>query len=125
MKKPTTIQLGLILLFAAPCFALAQTPGVDTAVDEAIYRQANHITLRQKLEDARAAQARHDLAGDAKLYDGAWELVPRIGSGGDDEAAQPRAGLAEVRLELARQAQHRGDLREAGAQVDDVLRVDR
>jgi general secretion pathway protein D len=125
MMKPTTIQLGLILLLAAPRLAVAQTSGVDTAVDEAIYRQANHITLRQKLEDARVAQVRHDLPAAAKLYDAAWDLVQKIGSGVDDEAQQTRAGLAEVRLELAREAQHRGDLREAGIQVDDVLRVDR
>ncbi|MCE0497808.1 MAG: hypothetical protein LV481_07680, partial [Methylacidiphilales bacterium] len=125
MMKPTTIQLGLILLLAAPRLAFSQPSGVDTAVDEAIYRQANHITLRQKLDDARAAQARHDLLAAAKLYDAAWDLVQKIGSGVEDEALQTKAGLAEVRLELARAAQHRGDLREAGVEVDDVLRVDK
>ena len=49
--------------------AFAQDQGVNIAVDEAIYRQANRITLRQKLQDARAAQARHDLEAAAKLYD--------------------------------------------------------
>jgi len=38
-------------------------------VNEAVYRQANRVTLRQKLDAARDAQERGDLANAAKLYD--------------------------------------------------------
>jgi type II secretory pathway component GspD/PulD (secretin)/beta-lactamase regulating signal transducer with metallopeptidase domain len=96
----------------------------EAAVNEAVYRQANRITLRQRLADARGAQDRHALASAAKLYDDAWELVLRIGSGVDAERYQTIAGLTAVRMELARAAQARGDYKEARTQVDDVLRVD-
>ena len=46
------------------------------------------------------------------------------GPGVDAERDQTVAGLAAVRLELARAAQRHGDYKEARTQVDDVLRVD-
>jgi general secretion pathway protein D len=58
------------------------------------------------------------------LYDDAWELVLRFGSGVDAERDQTIAGLTAVRMELARAAQARGDYKEARTQVDDILRVD-
>ena len=67
--------------------------------------------LRQKLEDAKAAVARGDLAGAAKLYEEPYALVDQIGSGIDAETAQTISGLVSTRLELARQAQDTGDLR--------------
>jgi type II secretory pathway component GspD/PulD (secretin)/tetratricopeptide (TPR) repeat protein len=124
MIKAATIPLGIILFLATAPVSWSQAPATDTAVNEAIYRQANRITLRQKLTDARIAQERGDLPAAAKLYDDAWELVQKIGSGVEDEALQTRLGLGMVRLELARRAQSRGDLREAKTQVADVLRVD-
>jgi len=123
MIKAATLSLAFILLLAA-AVSSAQTPPEETAVNEAVYRQANRITLRQKLADARAAQDRHALSTAAKLYDDAWELVQKIGSGVDPERDQTIAGLATVRLELAREAQRHGDYKEARTQVDDVLRVD-
>ena len=124
MIKAATLLLGLTLLLAVVPAAYPQMPAEETAVNEAVYRQANRINLRQKLADARAVQARGDFSAAAKLYDDAWVLVQKIGSGVDAEAAQTGAGLAAVRLELARAAQHHGSLREAATQVDDVLRVD-
>ena len=103
---------------------LTQTQPQDAAVNEAVYRQANRISLRQKLAEARAAEDRYALASAAKLYDDAWGYAQKIGSGVDTERDQTIAGLAAVRLELARAAQHRGDYKEAQTQVDDVLRVD-
>ena len=50
--------------------------------------------------------------------------MQKIGSGVDAEREQTIAGLATVRLELARAAQRHGDYKEARTQVDDVLRVD-
>ncbi|MCX6930262.1 MAG: M56 family metallopeptidase, partial [Verrucomicrobia bacterium] len=96
---------------------LTQAQPHDAAVKEAVYRQANLIGLRQRLADARAAEDRYALASAAKLYDDAWEYAQKIGSGVDTERDQTIAGLAAVRLELARAAQHRGDYKEARMQV--------
>jgi type II secretory pathway component GspD/PulD (secretin)/tetratricopeptide (TPR) repeat protein len=124
MMKAVTFSLALTLLLTAVLASKAQTPPQETAVNEAVYRQANHITLREKLADGRAAQDRGARAIAAKLYDDAWDLVQKIGSGVEAEREQTIAGLAAVRLELARAAQRHGDYKEAGTQVDDVLRVD-
>ena len=124
MIKAATSSLVLILLWAAAFPATAQPSPTEAAVNEAVYRQANRITLRQKLAEARAAQDRQALPSAAKLYDEAWELVQKIGSGVDAERDQTVAGLAAVRLELARTAQRHGDYSEARTQVNDVLRVD-
>ena len=124
MMKAATLPLALTLLLAAIPAVPAQTTPSDAAINEAVYRQANQIALRQKLVDARAAQDRRALVPAAKLYDDAWDLVQKIGSGVDAERDQTIAGLAAVRLELAHAAQHKGDYKEARIQVDDVLRVD-
>jgi tetratricopeptide (TPR) repeat protein len=124
MIKAASIPLTLSLLCVAVTDSFSQAPPQEAATNEAIYRQANRITLRQRLLEAQAAQQRGDYPTAAKLYDVAWDLLTRIGSGVEAEAEQTRAGLATVRLELARSAQRRGDLREARTQIADVLRVD-
>src|ERR1035438_9221956 len=124
MMKAATLPLALILLLTVVPASKAQTPPQETAVNEAVYRQANCITLRQKLADGRAAQDRGAFSIAAKLYDDAWDLVQKIGSGVEAERDQTIAGLAAVRLELARAAQRHGDYKEARTQVADVLRVD-
>jgi len=101
MMKAATIPLALTLLLTAVPAVPAQTPPQDAAVNEAVYRQANQIALRQKLVDARAAQDRRALAPAAKLYDDAWDLVQRIGSGVDAEREHdtdcPAPGLRPAR----------------------------
>ncbi|HEY5480215.1 MAG TPA: hypothetical protein VIL39_01920, partial [Verrucomicrobiae bacterium] len=124
MKKAATLLLALTLLLSATLALSAQSSPQETAANEAVYRQANRIALRQKLVDARAAQDRRAPDKAAKLYDDAWDLVGRIGSGVDAEREQTITGLAAVRLELARAAQQKGDYKEARTQVDDVLRVE-
>ncbi len=124
MIKAATIPLGLLVLFSSAPLALPQAQVQDAAVNEAVYRQANRITLQQKLASAQAALERREFALSAKLYDDAWELVLKIGSGVDAEAQQVRAGLAVARMDLAERAQSRGDYKEAATQVQDVLRVD-
>jgi len=94
------------------------------AVNEAVLRQANTIVLRQKLEDARNAQTRGDLQGAAKLYEDAYDLVEKIGSGIDAETSETIAGLDSTHMELARLAQRAGDYHEADQQVTRVLKVD-
>src|SRR5262249_18699570 len=122
--KAVTLPLGLTLCLASANFVFAQAPAQETAVNEAVIRQADRIALRQKLADARATQERGDLLKAAKLYDDAWELVLRVGANVDAEASVARTGLASFRLELARSAEHRGDYRDAAVQINDVLRVD-
>src|SRR5215831_9090690 len=122
--KAATLPLALTLFLASANFVFAQAPAQDTAVNEAVIRQADRIALRQKLADARATQERGDLLKAAKLYDDAWELVQRVGANVEAEASMARSGLATVRLELARAAQHRSDYRDAAVQINDVLRVD-
>src|SRR5262245_47966463 len=124
MIKAAIVPLGALLFFATTPVSLAQAPDQEMAVNEAVYRQANIITLRNRLAEARGAQDRGQLPIAAKLYDDAWELVQKIGSGIDAETQATKTGLAEVRLALAHQAQNRGDYREAKTQVTDVLRVD-
>jgi tetratricopeptide (TPR) repeat protein len=124
MTKAAPFSLGLILLLAATAPGLAQTSPADTAVNEAVLRQANTIILRQKLMDAKNTALRGDLPGAAKLYEDAYTLVEQIGSGIDAEKAQTISGLASTRLALARQAQRQDDLHEAATQVSRVLKVD-
>ena len=125
MMKAVTLPLGLTLLMATLSLANGQVAPEESAVNEAVMRQANRIALRQRLAEARIAEERHDLPLAAKLYDDAWALVMSIGINNvEGEAAAARAGLATVRLELARAAQHRGDYREAETQLKEVLRVD-
>ena len=125
MTKAATLTLGLSLLLSATAVSHAQAPAQETAVNEAVVRQAQRIQLRQKLDEADDAQQRRDLVSAAKLYDKAWELVQSIGYANvEPEAAQARAGLAIARLELARGAQRHGDYRNAAVEINDVLRVD-
>src|SRR5437870_11362797 len=98
MIKAATIPLCLILLLASHSTSYPQNAGLDTAVGEAVYRQANTMILRQKLVDARTAQNRGNLVSAAKLYDEAWDLVQRIGiTVVQPEAEETKPGLAVVR----------------------------
>jgi type II secretory pathway component GspD/PulD (secretin) len=124
MIKTATLPVGLIFLLATAPASWSQAPAEETAINEAVYRQANVVTLRKKLAEARAAQDRHAPVAAAKLYDEAWDLVQKIGSGIEAERAQTIAGLAAARLDLARAAQRRENFQEAEAQIKDVLRVD-
>jgi Mg-chelatase subunit ChlD/tetratricopeptide (TPR) repeat protein len=74
----------------------ASEPAVNSAVGQGVYRQANTITLRQKLAEARQARERGELAASAKIYDSASQLAKKIGPGAEPEAQQAIAGLASV-----------------------------
>jgi hypothetical protein len=124
MRKAVSISLGLILLLAGAAMLPAQNSPTEEAVKEAVKRQADTITLRNKLVEARNVEGRGDVVQAAKLYQEAEALVDQIGSGIDAEKAQTLAGLTATRLTLARQAQSRGDLYEADTQVNQVLKAD-
>src|SRR5664280_301239 len=124
MSKAVGTPLCVLLFVVSALTISAQpSPPADSAVQEAVRRDAARIELRQKLEKARDAELRHDLPNAAKLYDDAWTLVETIGPSSEPEAQETIAGLSNVRLQLARNARHRGDLRDAEIQVKDVLRV--
>ena len=125
MSKAVTTPLCILLFAAATSLSSAQPSSpTDSAVQEAVRRQADRISLRQELEQARAAEQRGDLPSAAKLYDEAWKLVESIGlTPVDPETQVTIAGLTKVRMTLAHASQRRGDLRDAEAQVQDVLRV--
>ncbi len=124
MTKAAILLIGLAALLALPAAAPAQDNSTAIAVNEAVLRQANTIVLRQKLVAARRASQAGETVAAAKLYQESCELVQQIGSGIDSEANQAITGLASTRLELARAAQSRGDLREAATQAQQVLKMD-
>ena len=124
MTKAAPLSLGLILLLATAAVPLAQPAPTDTAVNEAVRRQANTIVLRQKIADGKTAEARKDLVAAARLYEGAWTLLQSIGPGVEAETDVTVGGLKRVWLELARAAQSRGELQQADTDVKQVLKVD-
>lgn len=122
MIKTSSLRLCFALLAASALAAPAQPAATDTAINEAVYRQANTIILRQKLVEAQSAVERKDLAGAAKLYEDAYALVEQIGPI-DPEREQTVSGLSAVLLTLAREASKRGDLKEADVRLARVLKV--
>ena len=123
MIKAVSLSLGFICLLA-PVTGISQTVSAeDAAVNQAVLNQANTLVLRQKLADAQNAANRGDVAGAAKLYEEAYSLVEQIGSGIDAETAQTVTGLTATRMELAREAQGRGDLLDADKEITRVLKV--
>ncbi len=125
MTKTTILTLGLAALLSFPSALSAQDSSTSVAVNEAVLRQAKTIELRQKLADAKAVAQHGNLVGAAKLYQECCNLVAQVGSGIDAESAQAIAGLTQTRLALARDAQSRGDLREADVQVQQVLKTEK
>jgi tetratricopeptide (TPR) repeat protein len=124
MTKAALLTLGLAVAIALPATVPAQESSTTIAVNEAVLRQANTIVLRQKLAEARSKEQRGDTVAAAKLYQESCELVQKIGSGIDPEAAQAVSGLTNTRLTLARADQARADYRDADTQVQQVLKVD-
>src|SRR4051812_1879333 len=143
MIKAAILSTSLSLLVLTTSLALAQQPaeqpvqGAETpaapppaparvivptaapmtdqqaAVAESVRRQAAKITLRQKINEARAAEARRDLPLAAKLYSDCWDLIISIGTDVDQEAQIVRAGADNTRMALAYEAQRAGDLHAA------------
>lgn len=130
MTKAVFLSLGFFFLFAVGHPLQAQVAAAqqsadstELAVTKAIKNQADTITLRQKIVEARNAEARGNLDEAARLYDNAYSLAQTIGSGIDVEMADTIAGLARVRMSLARRAQANGDYLAANEQVQRVLKV--
>jgi tetratricopeptide (TPR) repeat protein len=127
MIKVVSTSLILIALFGtAPRIWSQDAAAVAERVasEEAVRREARKIQLRTILSEAQALQAQDDLGSASKAYEEAWDHVQNIGVTVDRERTETIRGMSEVRLELARRAQSRGDLEEASKQVDRVLRID-
>ncbi len=125
MTKAALFSLGLAAVLVFPSLVPAQdNSSIAMADSEAVLRQANTIVLRQKLAEAQAAAQHGNIVAAAKIYQESCTLADQIGSGIDAENAQAKAGLATTRLTIARDAQSRGDYREASTQVAQVLKAD-
>ena len=119
------IYFGMAFIIASTSFANAQNGDVDAAVNQAVYREANLILLRQKIEEGQQAVARRDLVSAAKIYDAAVGLVEQIGpNNAGREAAAALQGFSSVRLQLAEAARRRGDYREVQTQLALILKAD-
>lgn len=123
MTKAVYFFMCAATVLATVSTVSAQLDPTETAVNEAVRRQADTIVLRQRLMDARQAMAEGKPAVAAKLYEDAYSLVRRIGTGVDAEAAETVAGLVSVRVDLAKNAQRRQDYKEADVQLSRALRV--
>jgi tetratricopeptide (TPR) repeat protein len=125
MTKAALILFGFAALMLASGTVRAQdTAAISAADTEAVMRQAKTIDLRQKLSDAKAVAQRGDVASAATLYQEACTLALQIGSGIPDETLQAVTGLTATRLELARNAQSRGDYLEADTEVKQILAME-
>src|ERR1700749_211155 len=101
MRKTAYLYIGLAMLLAIPTALRAQDNDAALAINQAVLDQAKTKELREKLADAAAAEQRNDIAGAAKIYQEANELVKEIGSTGiDPERRATLAGLSRTCLAL-------------------------
>ncbi|HEV2329003.1 MAG TPA: hypothetical protein VGY56_09480 [Verrucomicrobiae bacterium] len=126
MTKAVLFPIPFLILMAATALPAQTTPSYYTnAVNEAVWREANTIVLRQTLTAANAAAQQKDLATAKRKYEDAYQLVQQIGPVSiPREAAETKAGLVAVHMELAREAQRQGDYYQADFDVSRVLAVD-
>lgn len=124
MIRSNSLSLGLAVLVASSASLIAQAPPTDSAIVEAVRRQADTKILQEKLAAAQDAHRRGDLVVAAKLYEDCYSKVQSIGPGnlgGETEAVI--RGLSDVLLVLAKDAQRHSDYREADVRVSRVLKV--
>ncbi|MEO7675813.1 MAG: hypothetical protein ABIV39_03495, partial [Verrucomicrobiota bacterium] len=125
MIKAVKISFGLFILLGTAILHAQPNPA-EVAEIEAVRRQEATITLHNKLLSAQEAQRKGFLVDAGKLYQEAVSLFPKVGAGPnvDLDKKQTVAGLVTVRLQLARDAQRRGNLAEADEQVSSALKID-
>jgi general secretion pathway protein D len=126
MRKAVLSSLSLFLILAA-FSSSGQQDSAILAEQVAVRRQAAIHEMRIKLSDAIDAQKKGRLEDAAKIYDQIVELFPQTGPSTEligKEKQEIVAGLASVRLALARDAQKHGNFQDAKRQVDRVLKVD-
>src|SRR5206468_255452 len=111
MIKAAIASVCLIAICAST--AVAQTPELQSAIDEGIRREAYKLELHKKLADAQAAQKKGNNFEAARLYTDCVGLIKKIGVGVEAEQKQLVTGIVPVRLQLAEQAQRSGDFANA------------
>lgn len=90
-------------------------------------RQEATQNMRIQLHKAQGLEANGQLTDAAKVYQEAYEIIPRVQIGKADVEVDKKAvlaGLSGVRLKLARQAAAKGDYLEANQQLDLALKRD-
>lgn len=127
MTKAAFIFLGISVLVFLPGTVPAQDNAAINAADtEAVMRQAQVLVLRQRLADAKVAAQHGDIVTSAKLYQESCNLAQQVGPASiPDETLQAVTGLTATRLQLARDAQARGDYHEADNQIRQILNAQR
>lgn len=130
MIKAVKTSLILILLCggsisqarAQAAAAGAAASAAEQAEMEAVRRQANTIQMRKTIDEARAAKTRNDITQAIQKYEAAWTLSQGL-INVEAERGQIAAELVPIRLDLAKKAQSRGDLKEADTQIRAAQRV--
>ncbi len=124
MIRAVIVSLGLVFAFNTTASAQDKQPDTQAAIDDAVRRQAMTYELRGKLVAAQEAQKKGDFFGAAKLYEDCLALVKKVGTELEPERRAVMNGFITVRLQLAENAQRRGDFAEADAQVNRILKED-
>ena len=103
----------LVLLLSGGSISQAHAQGLDDAASaEAVRRQHNQIILRRTIDEARLARSRGEIPLAIQKYEAAWTLAQGL-LNVESERQQIVSELVPMRLDLAREAQSRGNLGEA------------
>jgi tetratricopeptide (TPR) repeat protein len=114
----------LVLLLSGGSISQAQAQGLDDAASaEAVRRQHNQIILRRTIDEARLARSRGEIPLAIQKYEAAWTIAQGL-LNVESERQQIVSELVPMRLDLAREAQSRGNLAEADTQIKNALRLD-
>jgi tetratricopeptide (TPR) repeat protein len=124
MKKVALASVCFAVILTCSNPAQAQKSNIELATEEGARRQARKIELDRKLADANAAEKKGAFVEAAQLYTDCLNLVKQIGTGVDAQHQQALAGFIATRVQLAEQAQRRGDLAAADDQYAAILRED-
>jgi type II secretory pathway component GspD/PulD (secretin)/tetratricopeptide (TPR) repeat protein len=112
------------VLATSPSFGQALVAPAEIATDVAVRMQARVIEARNRLADARTAEARRETLAASQHYNRALDLVQGIGVSADAVRQEAIEGLSRTTLQLADQAIKRGDYAQAKLQIDRVIKVD-
>ena len=123
IKAVKTSLLLLLLCGGSILQAHAQAGTDDAASAEAVRRQALRIQLRRTIDEARLAKSRGETPLAIQKYEAAWTTAQELVNV-EAERKEIQAELIPIRLQLAREAQSRGNLGEADTQIKNALRLD-
>src|SRR5215203_4287136 len=98
-----------VLLTTSSVMAQAPLAPAETATDVAVRMQARVIEARNRVADARVAEARRETLAASQHYNKALELIQGIGPSADAVRQEAIDGLSRTTLQLADQAMKRGD----------------